>query len=65
MHTLDYVGFGHRFGNHEGDQRGIEGVALAIAKETNANVTGITLSENQIEYSNNKAKEKNTEEVLN
>ena len=34
-------------------------LALAIAKETNANVTGITLSENQFEYSNNKAKEMN------
>ena len=34
-------------------------LALAIAKETNANVTGITLSENQFEYSRNKAKEMN------
>ena len=34
-------------------------LALAIAKETNANVTGITLSENQFEYSKNKAKEMN------
>jgi len=34
-------------------------LALAIAKETNASVTGITLSENQFEYSNNKAKEMN------
>ena len=34
-------------------------LALAIAKETNASVTGITLSENQYEYSQNKAKEMN------
>ncbi len=34
-------------------------LALAIAKETNASVTGITLSENQLEYSQNKAKEMN------
>ncbi len=34
-------------------------LALAIAKETNASVTGITLSENQFEYSQNKAKEMN------
>ncbi len=34
-------------------------LALAIAKETKASVTGITLSENQFEYSNNKAKEMN------
>ncbi len=34
-------------------------LALAIAKETNASVTGITLSENQFEYSKNKAKEMN------
>ena len=34
-------------------------LALAIAKKTNASVTGITLSENQFEYSNNKAKEMN------
>ena len=34
-------------------------LALAIAKETNARVTGITLSENQFEYSQNKAKEMN------
>ncbi len=34
-------------------------LALAIAKETNASVTGITLSENQFEYSRNKAKEMN------
>ncbi len=34
-------------------------LALAIAKKTNATVTGITLSENQFEYSNNKAKEMN------
>ena len=32
-------------------------LALAIAKETQASVTGITLSENQFEYSKNKAKE--------
>ena len=34
-------------------------LALAIAKVTNASVTGITLSENQFEYSQNKAKEMN------
>ena len=34
-------------------------LALAIAKETKASVTGITLSENQFEYSKNKAKELN------
>ncbi|MBD1154063.1 class I SAM-dependent methyltransferase [Pelagibacterales bacterium SAG-MED23] len=34
-------------------------LALEIAKETNALVTGITLSENQFEYSKNKAKEMN------
>ena len=34
-------------------------LALAIAKETKASVTGITLSENQFEYSKNKAKEMN------
>ncbi len=34
-------------------------LALAIAKETNASVTGITLSENQFEYSQHKAKEMN------
>ena len=34
-------------------------LALAIAKETNASVTGITLSENQFEYSQNKAREMN------
>ena len=34
-------------------------LALAIAKQTSANVTGITLSENQFEYSKNKAKEMN------
>ena len=34
-------------------------LALAIAKETRASVTGITLSENQFEYSKNKAKEMN------
>tara|TARA_E500000178_G_scaffold226851_1_gene223673 strand:- start:24 stop:1211 length:1188 start_codon:yes stop_codon:yes gene_type:complete len=34
-------------------------LALEIAKETNASVTGITLSENQFEYSKNKAKEMN------
>ncbi len=34
-------------------------LALAIAKATNARVTGITLSENQFEYSQNKAKEMN------
>ena len=34
-------------------------LALEIAKETKASVTGITLSENQFEYSMNKAKEMN------
>ena len=34
-------------------------LALAIAKETQASVTGITLSENQFEYSKNKVKEMN------
>ena len=34
-------------------------LALAIAKETQASVTGITLSENQFEHSKNKAKEMN------
>ena len=34
-------------------------LALEIAKETNASVTGITLSENQFEYSKSKAKEMN------
>ncbi len=34
-------------------------LALAIAKETQASVTGITLSENQFKYSKNKAKEMN------
>ena len=34
-------------------------LALAIAKETKASVTGITLSKNQFEYSKNKAKEMN------
>ena len=34
-------------------------LALSIAKETQASVTGITLSENQFEYSKNKAKEMN------
>ncbi len=34
-------------------------LALAIAKETKASVTGITLSENQFDYSKNKAKEMN------
>ena len=34
-------------------------LALAIAKETQASVIGITLSENQFEYSKNKAKEMN------
>ena len=34
-------------------------LALEIAKKTNAYVTGITLSENQLEYSKNKAKEMN------
>ena len=34
-------------------------LALAVAKKTKASVTGITLSENQLEYSNKKAKEMN------
>ena len=34
-------------------------LALSIAKETQASVTGITLSKNQFEYSKNKAKEMN------
>ncbi len=40
-------------------------LALAIAKETNASVTGITLSENQFEYSQNKAKEMNLSNQVN
>ncbi len=34
-------------------------LAINIAQKTKANVTGITLSKNQLEYSNNKAKELN------
>ena len=34
-------------------------LAIKIAQKTNSIVTGITLSENQLEYSNNKAKELN------
>jgi len=34
-------------------------LAINIAQKTKASVTGITLSENQLEYSNNKAKELN------
>ena len=34
-------------------------LAINIAQKTNASVTGITLSENQLEYSKNKAKEMN------
>ena len=34
-------------------------LAINIAQKTKATVTGITLSENQLEYSNNKAKEMN------
>ena len=34
-------------------------LAINIARKTKASVTGITLSENQLEYSNNKAKEMN------
>ena len=34
-------------------------LAINIAQKTKASVTGITLSENQLEYSNNKAKEMN------
>ena len=40
-------------------------LALAIAKETKASVTGITLSENQFEYSQNKAKEMNLSNQVN
>jgi len=36
-------------------------LATSIAKKTQASVTGITLSENQIKYSKNKAKELNVE----
>ena len=36
-------------------------LAINIAQKTKANVTGITLSKNQLEYSNNKAKELNLE----
>ena len=36
-------------------------LAINIAKKTQASVTGITLSENQMEYSKNKAKELNLE----
>jgi len=36
-------------------------LAINIAKKTKASVTGITLSENQLEYSKNKAKELNLE----
>ena len=34
-------------------------LAIHIAQKTNASVTGITLSENQLQYSKNKAKELN------
>ena len=34
-------------------------LAISIAQKTKASVTGITLSKNQLEYSNNKAKEMN------
>ena len=34
-------------------------LAINIAQKTKSNVTGITLSKNQLEYSNNKAKELN------
>ena len=34
-------------------------LAINIAKKTKASVTGITLSKNQLEYSNKKAKEMN------
>jgi len=34
-------------------------LAINIAQKTKASITGITLSENQLEYSNNKAKEMN------
>jgi len=36
-------------------------LAINIAQKTKASVTGITLSENQLEYSNNKTKEMNLE----
>ena len=36
-------------------------LAISIAQKTQASVTGITLSENQLEYSNKKAKELNLE----
>jgi len=39
-------------------------LAINIAQKTKASVTGITLSENQIEYSKNKAKELNLESQI-
>ncbi len=39
-------------------------LAINIAQKTKASVTGITLSENQIEYSKNKAKELNLENQI-
>jgi len=40
-------------------------LAISIAQKTQARVTGITLSENQMEYSKNKAKELNLENQVN
>ena len=39
-------------------------LGIEIAKKTKAHVTGITLSDNQFEYSNNKAKELNLENQI-
>ena len=40
-------------------------LAIEIAKQSKCEVTGITLSENQLEYSKNKAKEENLENQVN
>merc|ERR1712093_496620 len=40
-------------------------LAIAIAQKTKASVTGITLSENQLEYSNKKAKDLNLTNQVN
>ena len=40
-------------------------LAIEIAKKTSANVTGITLSENQLEYSKNKARQLNLDNQVN
>ena len=40
-------------------------LAIEIAKKTSANVTGITLSENQLEYSKNQAKQLNLDNQVN